>query len=301
MDRPLDHNITGHSSFIKGAGMLERPVWPLANLFLMLYLTGPYDTPEALAADLPETIDAGGCEYENPARILSFVSELLFPVASMLRDREYGDDYAKVVQERLGRILNPDGTPPDFFDGLSALCQHDIISRELEEINSLLCGPCGCDICCVGPVDNAVHDFFEIPLNDDETALFDIAVIDSDASRSALSADEPPLVLQHGAPFYRSETPLLIHWKDGWSLVMTRMSSCPHLCDEGCMIYPKRPSVCRKPQIFSFVLEEENGTYIIRNALLAVWDCPYVRHLKDVIARYATLNDLELFFRENKA
>ena len=96
-------------------------------------------------------------------------------------------------------------------------------------------------------------------------------------------------------------------------MILPKDTQCPTLdISTGCCrIYPHRPEVCRRPQIFSYVLEhapdldiEYDGrvlpTYIKQNKLLAVWDCPYVKILKDEIAQYAEICGLEPIFRENK-
>jgi hypothetical protein len=60
------------------------------------------------------------------------------------------------------------------------------------------------------------------------------------------------------------------------------------------------------PQIFPYLLEraaiDKGGmeTYILRNKILAVWDCPYVKEYKEEIATYAELCGLEPLFRQNK-
>ncbi len=75
-----------------------------------------------------------------------------------------------------------------------------------------------------------------------------------------------------------------------------------------CSIYDNRPQVCRKPQIFPYLLEKEQGhradgrpVFRLRNTLLAVMDCPYVQQLQHDIALYAAASELELVFRRNKA
>jgi hypothetical protein len=77
------------------------------------------------------------------------------------------------------------------------------------------------------------------------------------------------------------------------------------------MIYAKRPEVCRKPQIFPYVLEKTDDmakrndgvripVYMARNKMLAVWDCPYVRELQDEIGAYAEMSGLEPIFKKSK-
>jgi Fe-S-cluster containining protein len=302
----LSGSVTGSSSFLRGRAKLERPVWPLCNLFLMLCLASPYERPDALLTELPDEVEAGENLYSDPVAILKRFSDILFPFARFLRGDGPGnpeeEKAAALLVSRSSSLADLSGERPDPFDAMFALCRQDILARELEEINSLLCGPCGCDICCTGPGVEASHDFFEIPLAEPELSLFELEKVDSSASRNCLAGDDRPLVVGD-RPFYASGHPLLIHWRRGWSLVMPRATACPNLGETGCSVYMERPEVCRKPQIFPYVIEEDAaspGTYVIRNAILAVWDCPYVRFLRDEIASYAAMNGLETFFRENK-
>jgi len=178
--------------------------------------------------------------------------------------------------------------------------------RELESINSLLCGPQGCTLCCTGPADEEKQLFFEIPLQAEEAALFPLKRVDSVDSRKASPYDEA--VFHPGdRPFYAGE-PAIFHWRHGWSLILPRTARCPHLDEKGaCGVYSRRPEVCRRPQIFPYLLErmpdmDKSGekSYLLRNKLLAVWDCPYVKRLQEEIAAYAELCGLEPVFRENK-
>ncbi len=153
--------------------------------------------------------------------------------------------------------------------------------------------------------------FFEIPLSDSEVELFDLPTIATEESR-ATHANAEPSLLRDGRPFYETES-ALYRWQYGWGMVLPRGSICSHLEEQkgACRIYPDRPSVCLKPQIFPYALERSpendglvDGTivpaYVSRNKILAVWDCPYVRELKDDIARYAEMCSLEPVFVENK-
>ena len=190
---------------------------------------------------------------------------------------------------------------------------------ELEKINSLLCGPCMCVLCCVGP-DYGVaadagrvmrQDFFEIPLTAKETALFELPKMDNEGTRARTSNTEPPLQV-NGRPFYE-QGPAIYNWQNGWSMVLPPHSVCPKLDGQRrcCCIYPQRPRVCRRPQLFPYLIQKSaarsNGNtrgpafvYITRHKLLAVWDCPFVRNFKKEIAAYAAACKLEPVFMENK-
>lgn len=86
------------------------------------------------------------------------------------------------------------------------------------------------------------------------------------------------------------------------------MSSCPNLESQTgrCTVYIDRPKVCRRPQIFSYILEPvtgEDGEIIaqrLRRTLLAIIDCPYVEVLQEEIAAYAAACELNLVIKRNK-
>jgi Fe-S-cluster containining protein len=147
--------------------------------------------------------------------------------------------------------------------------------------------------------------YFEIPLQSGEGDFFPLERIDTEASRTHRVDEEPPLQVG-GRDFFDQSDPMLIHWQRGWSLILPQESRCPNLETSGrCRIYPDRPEVCRRPQIFPYVVEpvERDGESVLRlrQALLAVVDCPYVRLLQDEIAAYAAACELEMIFRHNKA
>jgi Fe-S-cluster containining protein len=116
-----------------------------------------------------------------------------------------------------------------------------------------------------------------------------------------------------GAPFYANQA-ALYRWRKGWSMILPRHSRCPGLDTASgcCRIYPDRPDVCRRPQIFPYMLDREprldteyDGrmlpAFVIRAKMLAIWDCPYVQQFQEEIGRYAQLCGLEPIFKQNKA
>ena len=194
-----------------------------------------------------------------------------------------------------------------------------IMEAELEEINSRLCAPCHCRLCCIGPDTAMEQEFFEIPLQPSETELFALPRHDTSESRSRLALDsgldsttDDGVLQVDGRPFYHGAdadqcgtgTPELFHWRNGWSMILPKGSSCPALDEQNgrCGVYSERPQVCRRPQIFSYILEplEENGKYMQRNSLLAVTDCPYVQSLQEEISAYAAACELDLVLKVNK-
>ncbi len=278
--------------YAAGARLLRQPVMPLVSMLQFLYLTGPFATVAEVIGELPEPIETDRAVYEQPRALLSSYLAVL----NGLEQLKQGGSFPAVVDEA--------GQPVDPLTAAAALIQQQVLTAELEQINSLLCAPCGCTLCCVGPVAEMTQEFFEIPLLPEELGLFAIPRHDSDASRSRRSSDEEEFHVD-GVPFYRLAGPQLVHWRSGWSLILPRQSNCPGLKPAGkCRVYAMRPQVCRRPQIFPYVVEfldEGQETCRIRQSLLAITDCPYVRDLRDEIADYAAASGLNLVLARNKA
>ena len=277
--------------FAPGVRLLGQPVMPLVSMLQFLYLTGPYATVAEVIAELPEPIETDRAVYEEPRALLTAYLDILT-----------GLEPLRGGQAPAATVVDEGGRPVDLISGGTALIQQQVLTRELERINSLLCEPCGCTLCCVGPDGEMAQEFFEIPLAAEEIALFPVPRHDSEASRGrgSMAADELQL---NGVPFYRLAGPQLVRWQSGWSLILPRKASCPGLGPAGqCAVYAVRPQVCRRPQIFPYVVEPlpETGSYRIRNALLAITDCPYVRDLRDEIAQYAAASGLNLVLTRNK-
>lgn len=274
----------------QGLALLRQPLLPLASMVQFIYLTGAFPTVEEVIDQLPGEIETGFALYRRPA-------DLLLPHADLFRPLEQvkaGQGMTVAVVDGAGKLL-------DGLGAASALVFQGLLARELERINSLLCAPCGCTLCCVGPDDSMRQHYFEIPLAEDEVERFDLTRIDSPASRAGRAEDEEALPVD-GRPFYEAGRPLMIRWQPGWSLILPRQERCPQLEDPGrCRIYADRPRVCRRPQIFPYVLEElESVQYRRRDSVLAVLDCPYVQALREEIAAFAAASELEMVFRQNK-
>lgn len=283
-----------------GIDHLLQPILPLVRLVGMLYLTGPFDRIPSLLNELTEPVETGGLTYEQPGELLPNYLEDMLPFERLKHP---------LPGSRI--ILDEEQNGVDSFTAVDSWVTQNVLTRELETINSLLCGPCRCSLCCIGPEKILAQGFFEIPLQEEEIPFFPLQQEDTPQSRSATPYDDEPLQVG-GAPFY-SDKETLIHWKSGWSLILPRDSHCPHLdmTAGGCRIYPDRPDVCRKPQIFPYMLEREPGSdqiiegqnlpaFIIRRKLLAIWDCPYVKQFQEEIGRYAEICELEPIFKENK-
>ena len=277
--------------FQTGIALLGQPVLPLVSMVQFLYLTGPFATVAEVIDEMPEPIETGYALYEHPREMLRCHLTHL----TLLENLKNGEEMQVLV-------VNESGEPVDGMTACTSLVSQRIMEDELEVINSVLCGPCGCTLCCTGPDHSMKQEFFEIPLQDEEANIFSVARHDSADSRSRRAMDDEVLQVD-GVPFYQQRGPGLFHWKGGWSLILPRESSCPGLGGDGrCQVYFNRPQVCRRPQIFSYVLEkmDQPDRYRLRDSLLAVIDCPYVQVLREEIAAYAAACELELVLKGNK-
>jgi len=299
--------------FAEGLARLKKPVLPLVNMVQFLYLTGPFAKIEEVVSRLTKSVELEGVEYEEP-------QQMLRPYMAFLQEFEVLKG-KKRLSASLPFIVNEKQEPVAKRQALELWIRQQILSLELEPINSLLCEPCGCVLCCTGPnseFDEAAgykgrmkQKFFEIPLTEKETDLFPVERIDSEQSRTMTAQSDPSLQREH-KPYYEHQM-ALYHWENGWSLILPEGSVCPHLLPEAkkCGVYVKRPVVCRKPQIFAYVLEKTSDTakrsdgalipvYMARSKVLAIWDCPYVRKFQDLIGVYAEMSGLEPVFKKSK-
>ncbi len=279
----------------RGIELLQQPVLPLVAMVQFLFLTGPFSTIAEVIDEMPEPIETPFALYSHPRRLLRRYEVPLRLLESFKNDTRSD---MKVIDENGDRV--------DDMTALSSRCLQQVLTNELEEINSLLCAPCGCDLCCVGPTPSMEQEFFEVPLLDSEVKFFAVDRHETRESRRYSPLDDSALQVE-GRPFYLRKTPGLFHWRDGWSLILPKASRCPNLdAEQGrCLIYENRPVVCRRPQIFSYILEKSTDdharpVYRLRNSLLAVIDCPYVALLQDEIAAYGAACELEVFFKQNK-
>ncbi len=287
------------TQFQAGLDRLSQPILPLIRLVQLLYLTGPFATINELVAELNEPIDTV-VRYEEPARALVPYLDLLTEL-HRLKDHTPAN-YA---------VFNHGASPLAAMEAIELWIAQQVVTRELETINSLLCGPCGCTLCCTGPSPDLRQLFFEIPLDAAETVLFPLGCNDTPESRAVTADSEPGLMIE-GLPFH-DHGPALYHWRSGWSMILPRQSACPHLQpSRACAIYPERPVVCRRPQIFAYILDRTPAydldgatgaipAYRHEGKVLAVWDCPYVKRFQQEIATYAERCELEPIFKENKA
>jgi Fe-S-cluster containining protein len=296
-----------------GKFRLQHPVLPLVEMVQFLYLKGPLETIDGVLKEMTEVIEIKGAVYENPHQSLA-------PYIQILQDFEVVKGKRK-LSYNFPFIVNEKEEPQAKLKSLELWIKQRVLTKELEEINSILCEPCGCVLCCTGPdsgFDEAAgskkkmqQEFFEIPLHKKEIKLFELQMVDTGESRSLTAQSETVLEID-STPFYKHDISLY-HWQNGWSLILPRGAVCPQLETDSrrCKVYINRPEVCRRPQIFSYIVEEQaekakrsDGTlipvYMARNNILAVWDCPYVREYYDDIVAYAELSKVEPVFRKSK-
>jgi Fe-S-cluster containining protein len=277
-----------------GLHHLKHPLWPLTKLCILLYLTSPYETWEELLQALPPELSVDETIYEDPASKLTHV-HMNTRWLELLRQGSGGNGLPVVINEGNDTL--------DMFSTVLCLLKQQVMEAELETVNSLFCASMKCALCCKGPEPDAVQEFFEIPLQPQELSLFAFQPIETpfQGGFDACSAD---IFQIDERPFYLLP-PAVYHWRHGYSLILTKGASCPHLTGNmRCNIYEKRPNVCRKPQIFAYVLEQQPDkphVSLERDTLLAITDCPYVRLLEKELERYAVLNEVTLMLKPNKA
>jgi Fe-S-cluster containining protein len=279
-----------------GLQLMQQPVLPLISMVQFFFFTGEFTTVTEVIDEMPSPIETAYTTYRQPQELLRRHRKTLQLLESI-----------KTQSEPKFEVITLEGELLDAMTAASAVTLQQILTDELEEINSRLCTPCSCRLCCVGPDLSMEQNFFEIPLKDTETALFAVNQIDTDESRAHLSMDAQPLEINN-SPFYQQKNPGIFHWKNGWSLILPKSANCPHLeqTDGRCRVYPDRPEVCRRPQIFPYIIEkmDSKGTkprYRLRQSLLAIVDCPYVSILREEIAAYGAACELDVIFKQNKA
>ena len=289
MKKPLS-NPRDTEEWSRALEVLKRPLWPLIKLIQVLYLAGEYRDLKALFNDLPGEIELENGPYDNIQRRLNEYSDL---IEGMLEPFYLDHDVPKV-------LLGDETLPP--HEAYTAQLRQKLIERELEGVNSLLCSPMGCDLCCVGPRDDEKNLFFDIPLKMEEVDTIGITTFDTPLTRSSSPYDEQSLSIEK-RPFYELG-PVVITWRTGPSMILPRGERCPKLSrDVRCTIYPQRPWTCRRPPIFSYVLDRTgaDGDFSLENKLLAIIECPIVQELKREIHLYASLNELDLVITRNRA
>jgi len=158
----------------EGLELLKRPVLPLVNMVEYLYLTGPFKKINEVLSRLTKPVELEGVQFENPRQMLK-------PYETVLQEFEVVKGEKKLAVS-LPFIVDEKQKPVAKRQALELWIKQQILSQELEKINSILCGPCGCVLCCTGP--NSEFDalsgfkgkmkqeFFEIPLEDNEVKIF---------------------------------------------------------------------------------------------------------------------------------
>lgn len=294
--------------------LLKTPVSPLMSFVTITFFAGDYQDIGQLIDGIPDSLTIKGVTYERARETMA----------------EYLDILCRQNVLKAGKNLKPDKIVVDLEMKLVGSSKavvfdvkHSVITRELKRINSLLCLDHGCVECCRGPHNSHRDCFFELPLSSDDLEFFRVSKVNTEYTRSTHAFAEPDPVFE-GKKFY-AHPPTMYHWEKGWSLILPRETYCPNLdVEEGkCIIYQKRPEVCRLTQIFPLVLDrhydpkavsrlaeiaglglsdlkDRNNIYVAQNAVLGILDCPYVRELKQEIVDYAALSGLKACFRQNK-
>jgi hypothetical protein len=214
---PQDQNF----SLREGLARLKTPVLPLVHIVQWLYLSGPFQTVTEMLPQLSEPIEMEHGLYPEPAVLLAAYSEALSHLHNLKRPEA----------ATLPHIVDERGKSLEAMEAIAQWTRHLILNRELEMINSLLCTPQHCALCCIGPEDNQQQLFFEIPLAPEEISLFDLHPHDDEDTRAATPYEEPPLPRQN-RPFYETGAGLY-HWRSGWSLILPKNILCPHLDGHG--------------------------------------------------------------------
>lgn len=281
-----------------GLERLAKPAWPLIRLVQFLFLTGPFSAVSEVVAELNEPIETS-VRYEEPAKTLTSYLDLLGEFERL-----------KAPAPASYAILDGSGNPLPQMEAIELWVAQQVVVRELDAINSLLCGPCRCTRCCIGPCHELRQLFFEIPLAPTETDLFPLPKIDTPETRQLTSNSEPPLQVE-GRPFY-DQGAAIYRWRSGWSMILPRNATCPHLLPSpACAIYSARPEVCHRPPIFAYVIDRADEAagatrcssvpaFRPQRKILAIWDCPCIKRFQHEIAAYAQLCELEPIFMENK-
>ena len=166
----------------EGMALLAQPVLPLVSMVQFLYLTGDFATVDEVIDQMPPDIETGYATYTDPVSALRPYIDLLQPLVDL-----------KAGKAPEQQVVDVEDNTLDAMSATAALIAQNILTRELEPINSRLCAPCHCTLCCVGPEPGMQQAYFEIPLHANEAVLFPLDRIDTSDSRAAQIDDEPPL------------------------------------------------------------------------------------------------------------
>lgn len=302
----MEHN-SSNNIVIDPEGLrhLRRPLLPLARMVHFFLATGAADNVAGVLAQLPARIDTEFACYDDPARLLRPFLPLL--------------DELLLEAPPASSVVAEDNTPLEPVAARLALIWQALLERELETINSLLCAPCDCTLCCTGPARDMEQDYFFIPLAEDELPLFPLSRISlqeqqaegrepgAAPEKNDFSRPDPNVLAFLLSAQGGEATPCIVRRQQEWLLALPRGHACPQLSDGRCRCYAERPRVCRRPQLFPYLLEplptagrDAGPAYRLRHALRAVSDCPYVAALRQDIADYAAACELTLYFGPNK-
>ena len=128
------------NKFTDGINLLQQPIMPLVSMVQFLFMTGPFETVAEVIEELPEPIETDRTTYEHPRSLLSEYLDILA-----------GFEQVKEGTFPVPTVVDEEDNPVDPFTAGVAIIQQQLLTAELEKINSVLCGPCDCTLCCVGP------------------------------------------------------------------------------------------------------------------------------------------------------
>lgn len=135
----------------QGLELLKQPVLPLVSMVEFFLLTGDFATVAEIVEQLPDPIETAYARYDQPAELLKPYLEQLETLLALQQGAEPS-----------WPVITENGEEVDLTTARTALVDQKILTMELEAINSALCGPCGCTLCCVGPDRDMEQAFFEI-------------------------------------------------------------------------------------------------------------------------------------------
>ncbi|MCI5158069.1 MAG: hypothetical protein D3906_06430, partial [Candidatus Electrothrix sp. AUS1_2] len=165
-----------------GMALLKQPVLPLVSMVQFLYqLGGPEAKIDEIVSAMTEPVETAYTFYAEPEKLLR-------PYLAQLQLMETLGT-AQQAKNLNAEVADESGRPVDAITACTALINQRILETELEKINSLLCAPCHCRLCCIGPDKTMTQEFFEIPLQDQETELFSLPRHDTPESRKSLALD----------------------------------------------------------------------------------------------------------------
>ena len=118
--------------------LLRHPARPLLSIVNFFLHTGEFADPEAVLAELPDPLATESAAYDAPRQWLApYLDEI----------RRFAAPPAGGEAPDLPVVLDEAGRPLPLLEAADALTAQRVLERELERINSLLCGARRCTLC----------------------------------------------------------------------------------------------------------------------------------------------------------